>query len=144
MLSLFFARFAVTLAPALSELNRLLLALPGDNVKVDFDTSLIERYAFIFYPVIALGTIGLIVVAVVSSLRSDDIGGTAKVEAKREVVTMLRREINGMTTEQLAKHIKLNAGKTTRLLEEMQTDGILYQCSMNRKKLWRVRGVGVT
>lgn len=140
MLTLVF-KLALLLLSALGRWGELLFALPGDDVEIDLDISWIERYGFVLYPVLAIGTIGLIAVAIVSTLRSDEISGLAKVEYKRAIIAMLRREVGGLPVEKIAKELKQNASRTARLLESLKEDGILVERTISKRKIWRLRGL---
>ncbi|HCF60376.1 MAG TPA: hypothetical protein DFS52_20545 [Myxococcales bacterium] len=134
-------KLALSLFPALSEWSELLFTLPGDEVEIDFDISSIERYGFVLYPVLAIGTLALIAVAIVSALRSDEITGIAKVEYKRAIIALLRREVGGLPVEKIAKALKQNVSRTSRLLESLQEDGIVAEQTFKKRKIWRMRGL---
>jgi hypothetical protein len=135
-----FDRMMVSL-PVQETLGRLLHTLPGDDVKLDFDFVWLERYAPILYPVLAIGTLGLLALGIITAWRSDEISGVVKVEYKREIITLLRREVGGLPVERIARHLKLNVKQTARLIEEMKTDGMLEPLQRKTGTLWRIRGL---
>jgi hypothetical protein len=103
----------------------------------------LERYSHIIYP--ALGTLALVLLAlgVIEAWRRQDLRGLEKSEFKREIILELRRQLGGVTGDILARAIGLDPFKTSRLLEEMQRDGLLLShTSTDRKTVWRLKGVG--
>lgn len=113
----------LALPPALDLWRRMTLALPGDDVRINLDLSWIEQHSHILYPLLAVGTVALLVVGILSAWRSDDISGILKVEYKREVITQLRLDPGGVPVNRLAKRLKLSVHRTARILEEMAKDG---------------------
>ena len=82
-----------------------------------------EQHSYILYPLLAVVTIALLVWGVLSALATDEVHGPLKVEYKREILTILRREPGGVNVPALAKELKLSEKKTEKLVEEMVADG---------------------
>lgn len=116
-------------------------ALLGDGVKLDFDLVWLERHAAILYPILAVGTVALVALGFLTAWRSDELSGIVKVEYKREVIALLRREIGGLPVAAIARHLKLAERKTARLVEELQRDGILAGEKRQGSTVWRLRGL---
>lgn len=111
------------LSPALDQWRRMTLALPGDDVRINLDLSWIDQHSHILYPLLAVGTVALLVVGILSAWHSDDISGILKVEYKREIITQLRRDPGGVPVNRLAKTLKLSVHRAAKLVEEMAKDG---------------------
>jgi hypothetical protein len=145
------------LAPALKILIPLLTAqiegLPGQSSGPEYERpvssittgyiEVLERNSHIVYPVIAVVTLLLIGWGILSAWRTQDMDGLQKNEFKRAIVNELRSNISGMPGDQLGRTIGLDRLKTHRLLEEMQTEGlVLSHTNSERLTVWRVRGTG--
>lgn len=103
----------------------------------------VEANSRIIYPVLVLGTIGLIVLALLSLMRRQDMDGKLKDKIKAELITELRIQVVGVTAEELARTVGLETFKTVRLLEEMQADGMLISYNnTQRRQVWRLKGIG--
>lgn len=102
--------------------RRLVEAAPFDDIKIKPDLSWMEQNTHILYPVFAIGTVALLVLGIFLSWRSDEISGVLKVEYKREILTILRREPGGVSVAHLSKELKLGLHKTAKIVEEMVTD----------------------
>lgn len=103
----------------------------------------IEANGRIIYPVLVLGTITLIVLALLSLMRRQDMDGKLKDKIKAELITELRLQVVGVTAEELARTVGLETFKTVRLLEEMQADGMLISYNnTQRRQVWRLKGIG--
>ena len=116
-------RAMLALPPALDLWRRGVLALPGDELKFSPDLSWLERNSAVLYPLFAIGTVALLVVGILSAWHSDEMSGVLKVEYKREIIALLRREPGGATVNRLAKHLKLSVHKTAKLVQEMTEAG---------------------
>ncbi|GMU03022.1 hypothetical protein KH5H1_71420 [Corallococcus caeni] len=145
------------MAPALKLLLPLLTAqiegLPGQDSGPDYDRpvssittgyiELLEKNSHIVYPVIAVVTLLLIGWGILSAWRTQDMDGLQKNEFKRAIINELRSNISGMPGDLLGRTIGLDRLKTNRLLEEMQTEGlVLSHTNSERLTVWRVRGAG--
>lgn len=141
--------------PALNQLLPLLTAqiegLPGQDSGPDYERpvssittgyiELLERNSHIIYPVIAVVTLLLIAWGILSAWRTQDLDGLQKNEFKRAIINELRRQLSGMPGDLLGKTIGLDRLKTNRLLEEMQTEGlVMSHTNSERLTVWRVRG----
>lgn len=103
----------------------------------------IEANAQIIYPTLAIGTLALIAFALLSLMRRQDMDGKLKDKVKAELITELRLQVVGVTAEELAKSVGVETFKTVRLLEEMQSDGILMSYNnTQRRQVWRLKGIG--
>ena len=103
----------------------------------------IEANGRIIYPVLVLGTITLIILALLSLMRRQDMDGKLKDKIKAELITELRLQVVGVTAEELARTVGLETFKTVRLLEEMQNDGVLISYNnTQRRQVWRLKGIG--
>lgn len=97
----------------------------------------------VVYPALVGATILLIALAVLSQLRRQDMDGKLKNKVKGELIRELRIQVVGVTADELARTVGLEKFKTVRLLEEMQTDGILISYNnTQRRQVWKLRGVG--
>ncbi|MBN9687960.1 hypothetical protein JYJ93_36525 [Corallococcus sp. NCSPR001] len=125
--------------------------LPGQDSGPDYDRpvssistgyfELLEKNSHIVYPVLAVVTLLLIGWGILSSWRSQDLDGLQKNELKRAIINELRANISGMPGDSLGRSIGLDRLKTNRLLEEMQTEGlVLSHTNSERLTVWRVRG----
>lgn len=143
------------MAPALNLLIPLLTAqiegLPGQSSGPDYDKpvssittgyiDLLEKNSHIVYPVIAVVTLLLIGWGILSAWRTQDMDGLQKNEFKRAIINQLRSNLSGMPGDLLGRSIGLDRLKTNRLLEEMQTEGlVLSHTNSERLTVWRVRG----
>ncbi len=103
----------------------------------------IEKHSGVLYPVIGGLVLLLLVVGILKAWRAQDLDGQSKAEFKREIIHELRKHVTGLSGEALAKAIGLDSLKTMRLLEELQTDGVLIShTSTERLTTWRLKGVG--
>lgn len=124
--------------------------LPGDPPRYHRPTSstapkyieVLEENTHVIYPAIAVLVVVLIALGVVSAWRTEDIDGIKKAEFKRTLILELRRELHGVTAEQLAKAVALPNLKVLKLLEEMQAQGIT-ECRTDTRRLttWRLKGL---
>jgi hypothetical protein len=108
-------------APVPETWRSLLLAGPLD-IKIKPDLSWLEQNSHILYPLFAIGTIALLVMGIFMAWKSDEVSGVLKVEYKREIITILRREPGGVNVARLAKELKLTVHKTAKIVEEMVND----------------------
>lgn len=133
------ATFPLTLAfPLLASSGG---ALPGELSPRYFE--LLERNSHIVYPLLALLVVVLLVVGILQFWRAQDMDGLAKVELKREIILELRKQMGGVSAEELARAVGLAPLTTVRLLEEMQKEGILAShTNTTRLTLWRIKGAG--
>jgi hypothetical protein len=117
------------------------LALFGDDLKLpEPDLEWLERNTSILYPLMGGGTVLLMVWAAVSMLRTVRIPVEQKMEYKREVIAMLRREIPGVSEERIAKQLELSAKKMAIILGELERDGVIAPASNGGKSaVWRMR-----
>ena len=127
--------------PLAREWLRLALAMPGDGVKVDFDTTWIERHATALYPLLALGTIALVAFGILAAYRSNEVTGILKVEYKRDIITLLRKEVGGATVDQMSRELNLDLLRTATIVEEMERDGLVFKNGARRPFVFRLKGV---
>jgi len=103
----------------------------------------IEANRAVVYPALVGGTILLIALAVISQLRRQDMDGKLKDKVKGELIRELRLQLGGVTADELSRKVGLEKFKTVRLLEELQSDGILISYNnTQRRQVWKLRGVG--
>ena len=103
----------------------------------------LEQNSHILYPLIAVAVLGILVIGILQAWRAQDLDGLAKAEFKREVILELRRNMGGISGEALARAVGLEPFKMAKLLEEMQTDGVLTSfTSSARLTVWSLKGVG--
>ena len=96
----------------------------------------------ILYPLLALIAIVLLIWGVLSAWRSEELAGVRKAELKREIILELRRQMRGMTGDELARAVGLAPLTTVKLLEELQKDNILMShTNTQRLTIWRVLGL---
>ncbi len=101
----------------------------------------LQNYAHIIYPLLILGVVVLVVSAVVTALRTQDLAGAVKAEVKRRVVVELRQQLQGTTAEALAKVVGLEPFRIVTLLEELQREGIVTSyTSSDRLTTWQIKG----
>ncbi|WP_167508798.1 MULTISPECIES: hypothetical protein [Corallococcus] len=127
--------------------------LPGQDSEPAYDKpvssistgyiDVLEKNSHIVYPAIAVVTLALIAWGILSAWRTQDMDGLQKNQFKQSIINELRRQISGMPGDQLGKTIGLDRLKTNRLLEEMQTEGlVMSHTNSERLTVWRVRGAG--
>jgi hypothetical protein len=103
---------------------------------------LLEENTHIIYPAIAVLVVGLIAVGVIAAWRTEDIDVIQKAEIKREIIREMRRQVDGLTVDQLARHTSLPPLKLVRILEEMQDGGITEsRTNTARVTTWRLKGL---
>ncbi len=101
-----------------------------------------ENHTQIVYPVIAVVTLSLIALGIFSAWRTDDLSGVQKAEIKRDIIRELRREIHGLTAEQLTRATGVPIFQLVKLLEAMQDDKVLESRTDTRRiTTWRLRGI---
>ena len=118
------------------------IALPGDHVKLpEFELDWVERHASLLYPLAAVGTLALVGWAVVSALFAVRIPVELRLEYKREIITLLRKEIAGASEERMAQVLALSAKKTALLAGELERDGVIARAGKSGGKgtVWRMR-----
>lgn len=124
--------------------------LPGASPRYQQPTSstapkyieVLEENTHVIYPAIAILVVVLIALGVVSAWRTEDIDGIKKAEFKRTLILELRRELHGVTAEQLAKAVELPSLKVVRLLEELQEQGITEcRTDTRRHTTWHLKGL---
>ncbi|HZI12560.1 MAG TPA: hypothetical protein VE153_19410 [Myxococcus sp.] len=102
---------------------------------------LLEQNSHIIYPAVAVLTLVIIAAGILQAWRTQDLDGLQKNEFKRAIVNELRRNISGMPGDMLARAIGLDRLKTNRLLEQMQTEGmVVSHTNSQRLTVWRIRG----
>ena len=101
----------------------------------------LEQNSHIVYPALAVLTVFVIAVAILQSLKTQDLDGLQKHEFKRAIVNELRRNISGMPGDMVARSVGLDRLKTHRLLEQMQQEGLVVShTNAQQLTVWRVRG----
>jgi hypothetical protein len=102
---------------------------------------LLEQNSHIIYPALAVLTLIIIAAGILQAWRTQDLDGLQKNEFKRAIVNELRRNISGMPGDMVARAIGLDRLKTNRLLEQMQTEGmVVSHTNSQRLTVWRIRG----
>ena len=134
-----FALAAASSAPL--SLRRLLLALPGDNVTFDFDTTWFERNINVLYPVLGVGTLALVGWAVWTMARSEELSSAAKTEYRRQIISMLRQFPVGIPAETIGARLKLSTMKAAQVLEDMREDNMVERDETRQPIIWRVKGI---
>ena len=101
----------------------------------------LEQNSHIIYPVLAVLTLALIIAGLLQAWKNQDMDTKTRVEYKRAILTELRRHLNGMPGDELARTLALDRLKMVKLLEQMQQEGMV-QSHTNSKRItvWRVRG----
>ncbi len=103
---------------------------------------LLEENTNILYPAIAVLVVGLIAFGVIAAWRTEDVDVIQKAEMKREIIREMRRQVHGLTVEQLARLTSLPPLKLVRILEEMQEQGITEsRTDTSRVTTWRLKGL---
>jgi hypothetical protein len=134
-------------APAL--FRALLLELPGElpyarppSATAPRYFELLEQNTHLVYPALAVLVVTLIALGVIAAWRSGDVDGIEKAEVKRELVRELRRELHGVTVDQLARTLGVPSLKLLRLLEELAEQGIA-ECRTDTRRVttWRLKGL---
>lgn len=112
------------------------------NFNPGYNDSL-ERNAHIIYPLLAIIVVALIVGAILLAWKEQDISELEKTEFKREIILELRKQVGGMSADMISRAIGLAPLRTLKILEEMQTEGImLSHTNTARLTIWRLKGVG--
>jgi hypothetical protein len=102
----------------------------------------LEANTHLLYPAIAILVVALIAFGVIASWRTEDMDGIQKAEVKREVIRELRREMVGLTVEQLTRATNMPPLKLARILEDMQKAGILESRTDTRRiTTYRLKGL---
>jgi hypothetical protein len=101
-----------------------------------------DRFGVIIWPALGLAVVGFIAWGTINTLTHRSIPPEEKVRCKKEIVTELRRQLNGMSIEQVARLIKHDSKLTHTLLVEMTRDGMLKEV-LNTKgaTIYRLKGV---
>ena len=101
-----------------------------------------DRYGFILWPVLGLSVVGMIAWGVLNSMRHKAIPGEERFRCKKEIVGELRRQLNGMTLEQVARMINHDREASLELLTEMLKDNMIATY-MNTKgaTVYRLKGI---
>src|SRR5438270_805808 len=81
---------------------------------------ILERNSHIIYPLLALLVAVLLVAGILQAWRQQDLDGLAKIEFKREIILMMRKQMGGIPADAIAKAVSLPQLKTLKLLEDMQ------------------------
>ncbi len=103
---------------------------------------LLEKNTHIIYPALAILVLVLLVAGILQAWRTQDLDGLQKAELKREVILVLRRETHGAPVEILAREVGLTNLKLVKLLEELQSDGVVVSfTNTQRLTIWSLKGV---
>jgi hypothetical protein len=118
----------------------------GNYVEPEWFTPLMEindRYGKILWPALGLGVVAFVAWGIVGAVTHKAITGEDKARCKKELLGELRRQLNGLTLEQVAKLINHDRKLTLVLVEEMVSDGMLSE-HVNTKgaTLYRLKGLG--
>lgn len=102
----------------------------------------LEKNTHIIYPALAILVLVLLVAGILQAWRTQDLDGLQKAELKREVILVLRRETHGAEAELLAREVGMALLKLVKILEELQTDGIVVSVTnTQRKTFWSLKGI---
>ena len=102
----------------------------------------LENNTHIIYPLLVVTVLVLISLGVLQAWRSQDLDGLQKAELKRELIRELRRDMHGTTVDAMSKVVGLPPFRLNKLLEEMQTEGILESRTDTRRiTTWRLKGL---
>jgi hypothetical protein len=101
---------------------------------------ILEQNSHIIYPGLAVLTLALIIGGLLQAWKNQDMDTKTRVEYKRAILTELRRHLNGLPGDELARTLSLDRLKMVQLLEQMQQDGMV-QSHTNSKRVtvWRMR-----
>ncbi len=117
---------------------------PNDSVNPAY-IEILERNTHIVYPVLAVLVLVVLVAGILQAWKTQDLDGLQRAEFKREIILELRRDTLGYSVEVLARRVKLEPLKLVRLLEEMQTEGVVMSVTNSQRlTTWRLKGVGPT
>ena len=113
---------------------------PASSISAGGYFEVLEQNSHIVYPLLAVLTLILIVAGLLQAWKNQDMDSQTRVEYKRAILAELRRHLNGMPGDELARSLGLDRLKMVRILEQMQQDGMV-QSHTNSKRLtvWRVR-----
>ncbi|MBL8956363.1 MAG: hypothetical protein JNK82_36655 [Myxococcaceae bacterium] len=115
---------------------------PNDAVNPAY-IEVLERNTHIVYPVLAVLVLVVLVAGILQAWKTQDLDGLQRAEFKREIILELRRDTLGYSVEVLARKVKLEPLKLVRLLEEMQSEGMVMSVTNSqRMTTWRLKGVG--
>jgi hypothetical protein len=134
------------LAPATLVQGGTVLASPLDQLlrpwRVNY-IEMLESNAHVIYPALVVLAVLLIALAIIQSIRTEEMDAVQKAEIKRKVLGLLRRNRSGLTAEVLARSLRQPTYRVAKLLEEM-TDDNLVEAHTDTKRLttWRVKGTG--
>lgn len=100
----------------------------------------LEQNSHIIYPALAVLTLILIIVGLLQAWKNQDMDMKTRVEYKRAILAELRRHLNGLPGDELARNLALDRLKMVKMLEQMQQEGMV-QSHTNSKRItvWRVR-----
>lgn len=102
----------------------------------------LEQNRHVVYPGVALFTLAIIAFGIIQAWRTHGLDGKEKSNYKREIVQELRRNMGGMTGEQLARTIGLEPLKTVKLLDEMVGEKLIVShTNTERLTVYRLRGL---
>lgn len=101
-----------------------------------------DRFGFVVWPLLALLVVGFMVWGTVKSMSHKRIAGEERFKCKKEIIGELRRQLNGLTLEQICKLIRHDREMTSELLTEMIKDSMIAQ-HVNSKgaTLFRLKGI---
>lgn len=84
-----------------------------------------DRFGFIIWPAVGLLVVAAVVAAVLKSASRQTIPGPERIKVKKDVIHELRRQIHGMSLEQIQQMVGHPREPLHELLEEMVKDGML-------------------
>jgi hypothetical protein len=84
-----------------------------------------DRFGFIIWPVVGLLVVGAVVIGVLKSARQQTIPGPERMKVKKDVIHELRRQIHGMSLDQIQQMVGHPREPLEELLQEMVKDGML-------------------
>jgi hypothetical protein len=92
--------------------------------------------------VVGLVVVGAVAVGVVNSMSHKTIPGEDKFRCKKEIIAELRRQLRGMSAEQIAQLIGHDIKSTRLLLGEMEKDSMLVPHLSDRgQTVYRLKGI---
>jgi heme exporter protein D len=91
-----------------------------------------DRYGFIIWPAVGILAIAAVALAVLKSASHQSILGPERVRVKKEIIHELRRNLRGMSIEQISAYVGHPLAPLTELLHEMVKDGMLRTGTTDR------------
>ncbi len=100
----------------------------------------LEDNTHLIYPALAVLALVAIILGILQAYRSEDMSGVEKAEIKRDIIRELRRQVGGMTVDDLARAIAVPSLKVLKILEELQKENIVdTRTNTRRLTTWRMK-----